>query len=74
MKIVNKGKFLARIMEIIIILGTVIITPKAIIYANEWRGTTAYGGEYLIPVLGLIAILVIETILEEREVKKHARR
>ena len=28
----------------------------------------------LIPVLGLIAILVIETILEEREVKAHARR
>ena len=74
MKIVNKKKFIARITELIILLVTIIITPKAISYANAWRGYKAFGGEYLVPVLALIAILVIETILEEREVKKHARR
>lgn len=74
MKIVNKGKFIARMTEILIILGTIIITPKAIAYANAWRGKTAYGGEYLIPILGMLAILVIETILEERKGGKHAKR
>lgn len=74
MKIVNKTKFKARIMEVIIILATLILTPKAIAYANAWRNTKAFGGEYLIPVLGMLAIMVIETILEEREVKKNARR
>lgn len=72
MKVVNKGKFISRIIELLIIVGTIIITPKAISYANAWRGYKGFGGEYLIPVLGLIAIF--ETILEEREVKKHARR
>ena len=74
MKIVNKVKFWARIMEFLITLGTIILTPKAIAYANAWRGTKAYGGEYLIPIIALLAILVIETILEEREVKKYAKR
>ena len=71
MKIKNKGKFISRIIELLIIVGTIIITPKAIYYANAWRGYKGYGGEYLIPVLGLIAILIIETILEEREVRKN---
>lgn len=74
MKIVNKKKFIARISELIVIVGSIILTPMAIEYANNWRGYKGFGGEYLVPVLGLIAILVIETILEEREVKKHARR
>ena len=74
MKVVNKGKLISRIIEFLIIIGTIILTPKAIIYANICRGYKGYGGEYIIPVLGLLAILVIETILEEREVKKHARR
>lgn len=74
MKIKNKGKFISRIIELLIIVGTIIITPKAINYANMWRGYKGYGGEYLIPVLGLIAIMIIETILEEREEIKHATR
>lgn len=74
MKIKNKGKFISRIIELLIIVSTIIITPKAINYANTWRGYKGYGGEYLIPVLGLIAILIIETILEEREGIKHATR
>ena len=70
MKIVNKKKFLVRILEIAIIIGTIILTILAISYANNIRGRIAYGGEYLIPVLGLLIILVIETIYEESESKK----
>ncbi len=73
MKIVNKGKFISRIIELLIIVSTIIITPKAITYANAWRGYKGYGGEYLIPVLGMLAILIIETILEEGA-KANARR
>lgn len=73
MKIVNKGKFISRIIELLIIVSTIIITPKAITYANTWRGYKGYGGEYLIPVLGMLAILIIETILEEGA-KANARR
>ena len=58
MKIVNKKKFLVRILEIAIFIGTII------------RGHIAYGGEYLIPIGGLLIILVIETIYEESESKK----
>lgn len=74
MKIVNKGKFISRIIELLIIVGTIIITPMAINYANVWRGYKGYGGEYLIPILGLVLIMIVETILEESEVKAHARK
>lgn len=66
MKIVNKKKFIARITELIILLATIALTPKAISYANAWRGYKGFGGEYLIPVLGLLLILIIENILQER--------
>ncbi len=65
MKIVNKKKFITRILELITILGTIILTPISINYANNFRGYQGYGGEYLIPILGLLIILVIETIYEE---------
>lgn len=74
MKIVNKRKFIIRIIQIIIAITTWIVTSKAIAYATALRGYKAYGGEFLLPILGLLAILILETILEEREVKKHARR
>lgn len=70
MKIVNKKKFIARITELIILLVTIIITPKAISYANAWRGYKGFGGEYLLPILGLFAILVIETIYEDSRKNK----
>lgn len=66
MKIVNKKKFIARITELIILLATIALTPMAISYANAWRGYKGYGGEYLMPVLGLLLILIIENILQER--------
>lgn len=65
MKIVNRKKFTTRILELITILGTIILTPISINYANNFRGYQSYGGEYLIPILGLLIILVIETIYEE---------
>ena len=65
MKIINKKKFITRILDLVIIIGTIILTPIAINYANAWRGYKGFGGEYLLPILGLLAILVIETIYEE---------
>lgn len=70
MKIINKKKFLVRILEILVIIGTIILTILSINYANKLRGHQAYGGEYLVPVLGLIVIIIIETLYEESEKKK----
>lgn len=70
MKIINKKKFLVRILEILVIIGTIILTILSINYANKLRGHQAYGGEYLVPVLGVILILIIETLYEESEKKK----
>lgn len=64
MKIVNRKKFTTRILELITILGAIILTPISINYANSFRGYQSYGGEYLIPILGLLIILVIETIID----------
>ena len=65
MKIINMKKFITRILDLVIIIATVVLTPVAINYANAWRGYKGFGGEYLLPILGLLAILVIETIYEE---------
>lgn len=73
MKIVNKKKFIIRIIELLVIIATVILTIKSIQYANIIRGYKSYGGEYLVPILGLIIILILESILEESENKKHGK-
>jgi len=65
MKIINKKKFVTRIIDLVVIIATIVLTPMAINYANAWRGYRGFGGEYLLPILGLLVILVIETILEE---------
>lgn len=67
---INIKKFIARISELIVIVGSIILTAMAIEYANNWRGYKAFGGEYLIPVLGLLIAMVIETIYEESERNK----
>lgn len=74
MKITNKKKFLVRILEILVIVGTIILTILSINYVNKLRGHQAYGGEYLVPVLGLLVILIIETIYEESENKKRSKK
>ena len=67
MKIVNKKKFIMRILELLLSIAIIILTILAINYANSLRASISYGGEYLIPVLGLILILIIETIYLESE-------
>lgn len=74
MKITNKKKFIVRILELITIIATIILTIVSIKYATKIRGHQAFGGEYLVPVLGLIIILVLESILEESEEKKGNRK
>ena len=74
MRIINKKKFIVRILEILIIIATIILTILSIKYATKIRGHQAFGGEYLVPVLGLIIILVLESILEESEEKKGSRK
>lgn len=70
MKIINKEKFITRILELIVIIATIILTPMAIKYATIIRGYKAFGGEYFIPVLGLAIIMIIETIYEEIKISK----
>ena len=74
MKIKDKKKFIVRVVEVLIIIATIILTVLAINYANKLRGHQACGGEYLVPVLGLIVILIIETIYEDNENKKKGRK
>lgn len=70
MKINNKKKFIVRIIELIIILVTIILTIFSIIKATKIRGYIGFGGEYLIPILGEMAILIIEDIYQEKENEK----
>ena len=65
MKITNKKKFIVRILELITIIATIILTIVSIKYANRIRGCKAFGGEYLVPVFGLIIVLVLESFLDE---------
>ena len=73
MKKFNKKKFIVRIIELLVIIATIILTIKAVQYATIIRGYNGYGGEYLVPILGLIIILILESILEESENKKHGK-
>lgn len=74
MKIKNKKKFIIRILEMIVIIATIILTIISIKYTNKIRGHKAYGGEYLVPIFGLIIILILESVLEESENIKDGRR
>lgn len=65
MKITNKKKFIVRILELITIIATIILTIVSIKYANRIRGYKAFGGEYLVPVFGLIIVLVLESFFDE---------
>lgn len=56
---------LARIAYLLIMLTSIIITPYAIKYATSIRGYNAYGGEYLIPILGWIIATVFYEICKE---------
>lgn len=64
---VDMVKRVARISEVLIVLFTIYIIPKAFEYAEAIRQYKAYGGEYLILIFTMIVILAIETLLEERK-------
>ena len=69
-KIKNKTKFIGRILEILIIIATIFITILSIKYANRMRGYNSVGGEYLIPIIPLIVILLIEEKIEKSEERR----
>lgn len=73
MKIANKKKFIVRILELIVLLATIILTPIAINYATALRGHEAYGGERLIPLIALIIIMTLEEAINEpkRKMERH---
>lgn len=70
MQIHNKKKFAVRAIEVFIIIATIIFTILAINYANKVRGYEAYGGEYLIPIIGLLIVSIIEDAYQESEKKR----
>jgi len=72
MKIINKKKFLIRILELIVIIATIILTILAIHYATKIRGHKAYGGEYLI--LGGILVTIIEDAYQDSEKDKKGKK
>lgn len=74
MKKINKKKLIVRILELLVIIATIILTPIAIKYATAVRGYKAVGGEYLLPILALVIILIIETIYELTEDSKKTRK
>ena len=74
MKILDKKKFIVRVIEILVIIATIIVTPIAIKYATATRGYDAVGGEYLLPIFALVIILIIETIYEESEENKKIKK
>ena len=65
LKVVDKVKFKTRIIELLIIIATIVLTIISVNYATSWRGYNACGGEYLIPVAGALIIYLIEERREE---------
>ncbi len=55
---------LAKLVYLLIILISIVITPYAIKYATDIRGYKAYGGEYLIPILGWIFATIFYEIFK----------
>ena len=64
MKKIELIKIKTRIMEFITIILTIAITILGIKYAYLERGYLAQGGEYLIPIFGLLVLILLEDIKE----------
>lgn len=58
----SKRTIIIRAIEILIIVGTIILTYLAINKAAVERGYAAYGGEYSLPILGVILIVIIDKL------------
>lgn len=64
MKIIDKKKLIARILELAVIIETIILTIKSFQLAYAMRGYKALGGEGLVPVFGVMILYFIESVLE----------
>lgn len=65
-----KRKIIIRIMQILIMAITIIVTEWAINYTTTRRGYEAIGGEYTIPIFGLLGVLIIEEVYQEYEKRR----
>ena len=70
LKIKNKKKFIIRIVELLIVVLTIILTILSIKLANQIRGYATVGGEYLLPIIPSIVIVILEDYLEKSERKE----
>lgn len=70
---VNKKKLIVRTLELLVIIATIILTPIAIKYATAVRGYETVGGEYLLPLIALLIIMLIESIYEASEETKKSK-
>ena len=52
-------KLIIKIIELIIIIVTIILTQSATDCATSLRHYIAYGGEYLIPVIGCVVLSMV---------------
>ena len=73
MKIINRKKFIVRIIELIVIIATIILTILAIHYATKIRGHKAYGGERLIPIMSILVIMILEEGVSNGKSRKMGR-
>lgn len=64
MKKIDKKKLIARILELAVIIGTIILTVKSFQLAYAMRGYKALGGEGLVPAFGVMILYFIESVLE----------
>lgn len=60
----KKRIFIARILELAVIIGTIILTVKSFQLAYAMRGYKALGGEGLVPAFGVMILYFIESVLE----------
>lgn len=65
-----KRKVIIRIIQILIIIITILVTKWAIHYTTTRRGYEAIGGEYTIPIFGLLGVLIVEDIYQEYEKRR----
>ena len=65
LKITDMKKFKIRIVEILIIIATIILTALSVKLAFIERGYKAIGGEWLVPLTGAVVILILEDQLKE---------
>lgn len=69
-RIIDKTKFIVRIIELIVVIVTIVLTVVSIKYANTMRDSKGYGGECLIPLIGFTIVLVVDDTYTEYEKQK----